>query len=101
MKKHDMFGYVLIGITLLFLFATLYGQRRRQHLSNQMNAWTSLQKEVEKELGEYLDFDVNVFRKNTENQKKFFMLIDGTSYSDKKIKEIKDASEQINKTMEK
>jgi len=101
MKKHDIFGYVLIGISFLFLFVTLYGQRRRQHLSNQMNAWSSLQKEVEKELSQYLDFDVNVFRKNTENQKKFFMLIDGTAYSDKKLKEIQKSGQEASKLIEK
>jgi len=67
----DFAGYVLVGLALVFLVATLVGHRRRERFSND-SVWEKIRIEIEGKLGERVDYDLSAFRKAVLPQNPFF-----------------------------
>ncbi len=93
-------GLIFVGVALLCLIAILYGHRRRENFSNESNVWEAIQREVEADLQTFLVFDVGTFRANTNDQSKFFAMIDGQLTDDQKaeVEEVKAAAEKLYKS---
>lgn len=68
----DYSGYVCIGLAVLFLIAILSGHTRREHLAQQASAWDTIRVEVEKSLGNIVDYDLSAFRRSVLIQNAFF-----------------------------
>jgi hypothetical protein len=63
---------VCIGLAVLFLIAILSGHTRREHLAQEASAWDTVRVEVEKSLGNIVDYDLSAFRKAVLMQNTFF-----------------------------
>jgi hypothetical protein len=75
MKKLDSVGLLFVGLALLFLAATLFGHKRREHFSSVLNPWDTLVKEVETEYTKYYTFDLSKFREFATNQAALYLFL--------------------------
>lgn len=70
--KFDSIGIMFAGLAIVFLVASMVGNRKREHLSNETNVWDSIRVATERILDSTVDYDVAKFRKETLNQNAFF-----------------------------
>jgi hypothetical protein len=68
----DSLGYLLIGLSVLFLIVVLKGHSNREHLTSQGSQWNKIRVSVENKLKETVDFDISKFRAAVLSQKTFF-----------------------------
>lgn len=72
MKKTDSLGFLLIGLSIVFLVAILFGHQRREHLANRASRWESIRQSLEDEVKQKYDYSVAEFRTKVSNQNDFF-----------------------------
>lgn len=70
--KADSLGLCMVGLSIAFLIAILYGHRRRETFSQQSAQWDTLRSQVEASSKKTVDFDIAGFRKAVLDQNKFF-----------------------------
>jgi hypothetical protein len=75
MKKLDSAGLLFVGLAIVFLIATLYGHRQREHFYAVANPWDDLVKEIETEYSKYYTFDLTKFREFAGDQVAFFTFV--------------------------
>jgi hypothetical protein len=74
----DYTGYVCVGLTVLFLAAVLHGHSKREHLAQEASVWDTVRVDVEKSLGNIVDYDLSAFRKAVLPQSTFFATMKDT-----------------------